>query len=214
MAASPAITKTDRELEDKMLAFAGDDERVEVLGRARTFKRSWIELAEALSAVVAKGSWQRWGFASFDAYCKKELHISPTTAAKLLGSFRFLETSAPVVIERAHREPAAPVPDLKVVDFVARAEERGAADESTLAEIRRAAFEEGAEAPMLSRRYKSVAFPVSDAEKESRARAQLASTARRLAHLLAEADGAVPHDIAAAAEEAIGRLLDAIDAPN
>lgn len=211
MVTPSAVTKTDRQLEDKMLAFADDGERVEVLGKARAFKRSWIELAQALSAVVERGSWERWGYRSFDAYCKTELHVTPSTAAKLLGSFRFLESSAPRVIERAESEPAAPVPDLKVVDFVARAEERGAADEDTLAEIRRAAFEEGAQAPMLSRRFKSVAFPVSDREKSDRARQQLAAAARRLATLLADADGAVPHEVAAAVEESVGRLLETLE---
>src|SRR6185503_12428880 len=98
--ASPSTTKTDRAMEDRMLAVAGDDERVEVIARARTFKRSWIELAEALAGVYERNSWERWGFPSFDAYCKSELSLTPATAAKLLGSFRFLRAAAPRVIER------------------------------------------------------------------------------------------------------------------
>src|SRR6187401_2879916 len=96
----PAVeTKTDRVLEDRMLSFAGDEERVEVIARARTFKRSWIELAESLAGTYEKSSWQRWGFESFDAYCRNELCLTPATAAKLLGSFRFLRSAAPRVIE-------------------------------------------------------------------------------------------------------------------
>lgn len=209
--APAAETKTDRAMEDRMLAVAGDEERVEVLARARAFKRSWIELAEALAAVYERGTWQRWGFASFDAYCKGELFLTPSTAGKLLGSYRFLRTAAPRVIERTDIEPSAPVPSLRAVDFVARATERGAANRETLSEIRRAAFEEGVDAPALARRFKKVAFPVSDAEQGERIKGQLTSCARRLAALVAEPDAPVPREVAAAVEEALGRLLEALD---
>tara|TARA_R110002096_G_scaffold299503_2_gene493942 strand:- start:4851 stop:5495 length:645 start_codon:yes stop_codon:yes gene_type:complete len=208
---SVAPTKTDRKLEDKMLAAAGDPERADVIGKARTFKRSWLELAEALTGVLERGSWEGWGYKSFDAYCKKELQITPSTAAKLTGSFRFLKSNAPTIIERSHTNHEAPIPDVKTVDFVQRAEERGAADEDTMAEIRRVAFDEGARAPMLARRFKSVAFPVSDEDAESKLLSQLGSTGRKLAALLAEPNLPVPHNVAAQVEEAIGKLLEAID---
>jgi hypothetical protein len=212
MSHAPAVeTKTDRVLEDRMLSFAGDEERVEALARARTFKRSWIELAEALARVHERNSWERWGYPSFDAYCRNELCLTPATAAKLLGSFRFLRTSAPRVIERVQSQPAAPVPSLKAVDFVARATERGAADGKMLGEIRRAAFDDGMEAPALARRYKSVAFPVSDAQRDDRVRAQVVSCARRLAQLVSEPSARVPKKAAAAIEEAVGLLLEELD---
>lgn len=208
---SAVETKTDRALEDRMLAVAGDGERVEVLSRARAFKRSWIELAEVLARVYERSSWQRWGFDDFDAYCKGELHLTPATAAKLLGSFRFLRASAPRVIARAHEEPTAPVPSLSAVDFVARATERGAADKKVLGEIRRAAFDEGQEAPALARRFREVAFPVSESESADRQRKQITSCARRLAQLIAEEGSPVPKRIATAVEEAVGQLLEALE---
>lgn len=194
-----------------MLAAAGDKDRVLVLSRARAFKRSWIELAEALTGVLERGAWEGWGYRSFDAYCKKELRLTPSTAAKLTGSFRFLKTSAPAVIERSHQEPAAPVPDLKVIDFVAKAEERGAVDEETMRSIHRAAFEEGASAPKLAKRFKSVAFPVSAEDKKERVLQQVLATAKRLSALLAEAGGSLPQEVASAAEATLGQLLEALD---
>jgi hypothetical protein len=210
--ASVATTKTDRKLEDKMLAAAGDPERANVIAKARTFKRSWLELAEALTQVLEKGGWESWGYKSFDAYCKKELQITPSTAAKLTGSFRFLKTKAPTIIERSHHDQGAMIPDVKAVDFVQRAEERGAADESTMAEIRQMAFDEGARAPMLARRFKSVAFPVSETDVESKLLGQLSSTAKRLAALIAEPNLPVSHEIAVEVEVALGKLQDAVDA--
>jgi hypothetical protein len=215
------MTKTDRAMEDAMLAAAGDTERVEVISKARAFKRTWIELAEALTRVYDRESWTRWGYDSFEVYCRKELHIKKGTVHKLLGSYRFMAARAPKVIERSRRdmpgdapEPVATpmIPSLQAVDFVARAAERGAADGETMREMERAVFEEGAEAPLLSRRFKQVAFPVDAKEKREKLRGQLGNSARRLASLIAEPDAPVPHEVAIAVEEAIGQLLDALDA--
>ncbi len=195
-----------------MRAFAGDPQRVEVIARARSFKASWIELAEALSIVFDNSSWERWGFDSFDVYCKSELHLTPATASKLLGSFRFLKTSAPKVIERV-KQPERPtmVPSLRSVNFVSRAAERGAADASTMREIQKAAFEDGEEAPVLTKRFGSVAFPISAKEKKERLVRQLTGAGRRLANLIADPDSPLPHKIASNLEEAIGGLLEALD---
>ena len=195
-----------------MLAFAGDAQRVEVLARARTFKASWIELAEALAQVFDQRSWERWGFESFEEYCKKELHVTPGTANKLLGSFRFLRTSEPKVLERAKTRPReTTLPSLRTVNFVARAAERGAADENTMAEIKKAAFEEGAAAPTLSRRFGSVAFPVSRVDKKQKLERQLGATARKLAALIADPDSPLPVAIATAVEAALGQLLESLE---
>lgn len=209
--AASTRTKTDREMEEQMLAVAGDSERVDVLAKARTFKRSWLDLADALARTHDRESWRRWGFSDFESYCRRELHITPATAQKLLGSYRFLRSNEPRVLERAAQDPQAPIPSQKAVDFVARASERGAVDEDTMSEIRRAAFDEGASAPMLTRRFKEVAFPVTDEERKTKLRSQIESAARRLADLLAEPDAPVPHAAAATAEEAIGQLLSALE---
>jgi hypothetical protein len=207
---SKIITKTDRAMEDRMLAVADDPERADTLAKARAFKRTWLELAEALTRVQAREGWRRWGFEDFDAYCRKELHLRASTVAKLLGSYRFLETSAPRVIERSRRGETAPVPSLGAVEFVAKATERGAADPETLETIHRVAFDEGADAPLLSRRFKEIAFPQTDDEKSDRARAQIVAAARRLAALIAEDGAPVPRALAIKVEETVGELLEAL----
>lgn len=211
---SKIITKTDRAMEDRLLAVAGDPERADTLAKARAFKRTWLELAEALERVQKHEGWRRWGFTDFDAYCRKELHLRSSTVQKLLGSFRFLETSAPKVLERARTMPEAPIPSMAAVDFVQKATDRGAADDDTMAELRRVAFEEGAEAPLLTRKFKEVAFPEADGEKEERLRGQLTGAARRLAALLGEEELPVPKALARRAEEVCGELLAALERAN
>src|SRR3954451_15902599 len=151
---SKIITKTDQMMEDRMLAVSSDPVRADTLQKARAFKRTWLELAEALSKVTEKKLWEGWGFSDFDAYCRKELHLRGSTVAKLLGSYRFLESSAQRVIERARADHyEAPIPSIAAVEFVQKATERGEADEETLQTIQRVAFDEGAEAPVLKSKF-------------------------------------------------------------
>jgi hypothetical protein len=208
------LTKTDRQMEDRMMAVADDPLRADTLQKARAFKRTWLELAEALTRVQAMKSFEGWGYPDFDAYCRKELHLRGSTVAKLLGSYRFLETSAPRVIERARNSIdnfESPIPSLPAVEFVQKATERAAADAETLETIQRVAFDEGLDAPVLARRFKDVAFPETDRDRHEKSRSAIAATARRLSTLLAETVSPVPKKLAIRVEEIIGELLESIE---
>ena len=209
---SKIITKTDRQMEDRMLAVAGDPVRADTLAKARAFKRTWLELAEALSGCSERKLWENWGFSDFDSYCRKELHLKGSTVQKLLGSYRFLETSAPRVIERARTDHyESPIPSMATVDFVQRATEKGAADEETLQTIRRVAFDEGAEVPVLKSKFGELAFPVTDRDRREKLRAQIAAAARRLSSLIAEGGAPISKALAIRVEETVGELLEAIE---
>jgi len=210
------ITKTDRQMEDRMMAVANDPLRADTLQKARAFKRTWLELAEALTKVQGAGSWENWGFPDFDSYCRKELHLRGSTVAKLLGSYRFLETSAPRVIERARAARVeedfdAPIPSLPAVEFVQKATQAGHADKETLKTIQRVAFEEGADAPLLAKQFKAIAFPETEADRREKVRASIAQTARKLSSLIAEDGSPVPKKLAVRVEEVVGELLEAIE---
>jgi hypothetical protein len=209
------ITKTDRVMEDRMHAVSSDPLRADTLQKARAFKRTWIELADALTKVQANKSYEGWGYPDFDSYCRKELHLRGATVQKLLGSYRFLETSAPRVIERARdleqEDFSTPIPSLPAVEFVQKATERGAADAETMETIKRVAFEEGVDAPMLARKFKDVAFPETDRERREKLRANIAQAARKLSSLIAEEGSPVPKQLAIRIEETVGELLETIE---
>jgi hypothetical protein len=209
---SKIITKTDRQMEDRMLAVSSDPERADTLQKARAFKRTWLELAEALSRVSEKNQWQGWGFSDFDAYCRKELHLKGSTVAKLLGSYRFLETSAPRVLERARTDHyEAPIPSIATVEFVEKATAAGHADAETMRTIHRSAFEEGLEKPMLAKKFGELVFPVTNADRKEKLRSSIAAAARRLSSLIAEDGAPVPKAMAIRVEETIGELLEHIE---
>lgn len=206
------ITKTDRQMEDRLMAVANDPLRADTLQKARSFKRTWLELAEALTKVQATRAWENWGFTDFDAYCRKELHLRGATVAKLLGSYRFLEASAPRVIERAREDRfEAPIPSLPAVEFVQKATERAAADPETIETIKRVAFDEGVDAPLLAKQFKAIAFPETERDRQEKLRSAIAQTARKLSSLIAEDSSPVPKKLAIRVEEMVGELLEAIE---
>jgi hypothetical protein len=210
-------SKTERILEAKVRQFAGDPERVAAIDRARRFKRSWIELASALVRVREADSFRRWGYETFDDYCTKELHLKRATADKLCASFGFLRANAPKLARAADRseeideeEYDRPIPSWQAVSYVAKAEERGAADEDTLTEMKRQVFDEGAPVPTLSRKFREVAFPMDDEEKKARLRSQIITASRRLADLVVEPEAAIPRKLAEKVEEITGELANAL----
>jgi hypothetical protein len=209
---SKIITKTDRQMEDQMLAVSADPVRADTLQKARAFKRTWLELAEALSRASEHKLWEKWGFSDFDAYCRKELHLRGSTVAKLLGSYRFLETSAPRVIERARTDHfEAPIPSIATVEFVEKATAAGHADAETLRTIHQSAFEDGVDKPMLARKFGDLVFPQTDRDRKEKMRSSIAQAARRLSSLIAEDGAPVPKQLAIRIEELVGELLETIE---
>jgi hypothetical protein len=203
-------TKVDESLARAMEEHADDPERVELLSCARAFKASWVELGEALARVRSDESWRRWGHDSFDDYVREELHVKPETAAKMCGSFGFLQKHAPEVLERDG--VSAPIPAYQAVDFLARAFETTSCPKETREEIRHAVLDEGLPAATVARKFKEAVFPTDAGAKQDRARGQLLATARRLAQLLAEVPD-LPQGLAQQIEEQIGRLVVELSRP-
>lgn len=201
----------EEELEARIAACQGDEERVEVLKRALRFKTSWVELAEALAVVLQNEGWRDWGHDSFDTYCRRELHLRPETAHKLVGSYGFLQQRAPEVFTREDR---GTVPSVEAVDFWRRAEERVHEREDTelapqLHALRDSILEEGASPATLRKKYKEEFFPLSDEEQEARDRQQLLTTARRLVSLL-EGTRVVPRTLAKDVAATVNELVEAV----
>lgn len=202
-------TPIDEELARSAQDHADDPERAEVIHRARRFKASWLELAEALTSVKRSGSWKRWGWEAFEDYAKKELHLRPETVDKLTGSYAFLQKRAPQVLARdGLREN---VPSYHAVDFLRRAEEQEGAPEEVLDSIRKRVLEDEKPAPVasLARQFKETVFPIDASEKKQRDAAALLNVASRLRDLLAETR-AVPRRLAGDVSASLETLLEAL----
>jgi hypothetical protein len=200
-------TKTEAALADAEAAHAADPERADLLRRARHFKASWIELAEALTRAKRGSRWKAWGFDSFEAYAKGELHLRAETVDKLTGSYTFLQRRAPSVLARdAVREA---VPSYQAVDFLRRAEASETAPREAVDEIRRRVLDEAAPAATVTRAFRDVVFPIDEDARRARDIAGVKNVATRLRELLAETK-AVPRRLAGEVDAALDRLLEAL----
>ena len=165
--------------------------RHDVLSTAQKFKSSWVELGAQLVKVRDGGLFEEWGFASFEAYCAKELRIKKQTALKLTNSYSFLAKHERGVVRGVERDVAdtelperslQAVPAFEVISVLAGAEERGQLSEKDYKEIRDEIWSEekpaAAVARELSQRYPPPKPPEPPADLVVR---RLAHAARRLA---------------------------------
>ena len=206
-------SNVDRALAALEEQHADDPERVLVLRRTRNFKRSWLELGEALSEVKRGKTWEKWGYETFEAYAKAELKLRMDTVEKLTGSYMFLHKRAPEVLRRDPLE--SHLPSYQAIDFLRRAEERNDIDntvsDETMGEVRKKVLDEGVPMATVARLYKDSLFPVSDADKKTKDKKDLKSTAVKLKDLLAETN-AVPRRLASTVGDAIDELLNELAA--
>ncbi len=200
-------TKVDRELEEAAEQHADDPERSDLITRARRFKASWVELAEALVAVKKNQRWRGWGHDSFEAYAMKELRLRQETVDKLTGSYAFLKKRAPEVFHRDGVE--APIPSYQAIDFLRRAEEKDDAAPDVVDEIRRRVLDDCASPAQVKRQYGDVVFPLPASERKARDLAAIRNVATRLRDLLGETR-AVPRHVGTEVREALDKLLSAV----
>jgi hypothetical protein len=67
---------------------------------------------------------------------------------------------------------------------------------------------------VLARRFREVAFPVEDGEREGKSRGSIVQAARRLATLVAEDGSPVPKKLAIRVEELLGELIAELEPAN
>ncbi len=175
-------------------AVAAGEFRARVLDTARRFKASWVELARHLARVKGEGLFEEWGYATFEAYCSRELRIKKATAQKLVMSYGFLEKHEPEVLENPEQAQRAPA--FEVVQVLSQAEEQGQLDDQAYREVREKLWERPVD-PGEIKRELAKRFPAPEPEEPpvDLALKRLAAAARKLARELSGCDK-VPRAVA------------------
>lgn len=158
---------------EELRASGADGMRLELVKRARNFKRTWVDMAEGLVRVRSRGSYRDWGYEDFHAYCAIELQLKRPTVDKLTGSFNTLEQYAPNVLDRDGIEK--PIPEIDSVDYFARAlvdpaslppKQRGVRaappPADVVDELKRAVFDEQLPVSALKKRFDPILKPKSE----------------------------------------------------
>lgn len=202
----PKRSRAEQDIQRRMQDHADDPERVDVLERAGRFKRSWVELGEVLAHVRGRDSYDRWGFASYNDYCRSELHLRRATADKLTASFGYLTEHAPHILKRDGVTEQIPHPD--TVAALAKAREIKGLPGRMFEAIQADVFSEDVSPSSLARKFKEAIGDSETKQQGESKKAQRAVTlARRLADLLADLQRSLPTTLAADVEEQLGRLI-------
>jgi hypothetical protein len=180
-------------LADRIERGGGDPARVDIVRRAQRFKRSWVELAEGLTALRKSRRYEKWGYADLPEYCQKELHIKAVTLDKLMLSYGALRQHAPEVLRRDG--VSKEIPSLEAVDYFSRAigaagigsdgegsdgRRRMDAPREVMDELRSAVFDEARSVGELRRRFDPILRPKSATEGADDALRKLKGLAERM----------------------------------
>ncbi|MRR52739.1 MAG: hypothetical protein EG825_17855 [Rhodocyclaceae bacterium] len=153
-------SKGELQIERLMRELDPDSERFRVLASARRFKSSWVELGEKLLAVQAGDRYREWGYASFEEYCSREVHIRRPTVEKLTLAYRFLEREEPHLLAR--QIELKPLPDFRAVDLLRQAREERQLPVEAYAALRQAVVEDDLSPPTVRKRLREFS-PTPDA---------------------------------------------------
>ena len=173
---------------------AGDDEsfRMQVVSQARAFKRSWVDMAEALNGVRQRGMFRKWGYETIQGYALEELNIKPSTTDKLTFSYTAMEKHVPQVL--SWDGVAQQMPEMEAVDYFARAvdprpKKQGdpvpePPEEDVVDQLKAAIFEEQVSTPSLRRRFNPVLNPKDETDVRLEQLQKVRAGARRLEALV------------------------------
>ena len=177
---------------------SGDDEgfRMQVVAQARVFKRSWVDMAEALSAVRQRGLHRRWGYDTLHGYALEELNIKPATCDKLTLSYSAMERHVPHVL--TWDGVAQQIPEMAAVDYFAKAVDPrpkregepvpDPPEQDVVDQLKAAIFEDQVSPPSLRRRFNPILNPKDDADRRRERLQKVRSGARRLEALVTEVE--------------------------
>ena len=212
------------ELVEELERSGQDRERLHVVRCALSFKRAWVDLAEALAALRQSGSYSRWGYSDLHSYCAEELHLKSATVDKLLLSLSAMRTYAPEVL--ANRMAGATPPSLDAIDYFSRAvdlTERAQKDESrhldapdeVMDQLRAAVFEEGRSLAELRKQFNPVLRPKSPEDEAVDSVRKTRAAVQKVIELVRNVDGLTEKRVARveAALDALLRDLDALAPP-
>ena len=188
---------------------------------AKRHKASWIELGQYLYTIHKDKMFKEWGYLVFETYCKKELGIKETTAAKLLKSYAFLEKEEPSLAstERFMEEDAPKdVPHYESVNLLRLAKENKNLTTNDFADLRESVIRHAKEPKEVRAQVKKL---LSDREVKDPAevrRTRRNTAIKRLVTMLSgtkrvlESEGLLPAYLIKQISELAAKLEDQIEA--
>ena len=186
--------------------------RYQALEVALEFKRSWLALAKHLTEIRGTKLYREWGYRTFEAYGRHELHLKKETITKLVRSYDFLHEHESETLRQVEREPyeasdaQEELPSYEALDILAEARQNPNLPEDDYRELRDQVFRDDPPPSKLRKLVRERAPeptkpPAEDPGKRLR---RALGMAERLYGVLLEEQ--VPEGIQRSAEELVGGL--------
>ncbi len=213
VAAEDAATKTEMAMGERLSSLDPGSSRYNILESALNFKKSWVALARQLVEVKKEKAFKDWGYRTFEAYCKHELHVKKETATKLVRSYDFLSNHEKPLLKAVEDGPEeevpeqmAELPNYQALDILAEARENPNLPEEDYRELRDQVFNEDLPPNKLKKMVKERAPepPKKQAEDPTVRLRKALSLAERLYGMLLEEQ--VPQPLCESAEQVVGGL--------
>lgn len=208
-------SKTEVAMSERLASLAPGTKRHTTLEVALDFKRSWVRLAAQLAEIRGAKLYREWGYRTFEAYGKHELHLKKETLLKLVRSYDFLNQHERATLEQVERitedashvvEPPPELPSYQALDILAEARQNPNLPEEDYKELRDQVFRDDPPASTLRKLVKEKApEPIKPKDEDPAKNLRKAlGMAERLYGILMEEN--VPSALQQSAEDLVGGL--------
>lgn len=206
-------SRTEIAMSERLASLDPSSKRHRTLEIALEFKRSWVRLAKHLAEIRAGKLYREWGYRTFEAYGKHELHLKKETVTKLVRSYEFLNQHERQTLDQVEREadeevveaPPPELPSYQALDILAEARQNPNLPEADYRELRDQVFRDDPPPSTLRKMVKEKApEPEKPKEEPGKNLRKALGMAERLYGLLLE-EG-VPEGVQQSAEELVGGL--------
>lgn len=137
----------------KKLDVTSNHMREKIVQDSKSFKTSWISLAQALYSVWRDKYYYGWGFEKFEDYIQQEVGLKNQLALKLLKTYVFLEQEEPSYLAKDFTEgrEATCVPSYDAVNVLRMAKQKKELTKDDYTNLKKEIFENGKEAAVVRR---------------------------------------------------------------
>ena len=127
--------------------------RMQLVKAAKIFKSNWVEFGEFLTKVASEELYKKWGFTSFEEYCRMEIRIKKHTAIKLTNAYFFITEKDPDFFKRSEKFG---MPDLDTVNVLQKAEQDEHCSPEMYEELKHTALEKKPTGSTLARKFRAM----------------------------------------------------------
>lgn len=207
-------TFSQQPIEKKKHTLNAEALRMEMIGCAKDFKVSWVQLGQGLYSIWRDKTFHAWDYDKFEDYVIRELGLKKAMALKLVKTYFFVEQEEPGYLKKEFSDDkkAIAVPSYEGLDVLRQARRHGELSREDYVKLRKDIFDKGKEASLVKKDLTAILKERKqvdpDQEREMRHQASVKRFLNALKSFKKDMDSLklIDADIAQEAEELLQKL--------